>query len=89
VPIVRITKEQIEKAGKARDAALLKDPEYRVHDERQQFQRQGASQQKEQIKGAHKGRQTAQSSDQDCRPCDDGLQRLEREADMPTMERRS
>jgi len=54
LPIVRITKEQIEKANEARKAALLKDPEFRAYDERQQLQRQAASKQNEQIKDANK-----------------------------------
>jgi hypothetical protein len=33
VTIIRITKKQIEEAHKARQAALLKDPEYRLYEE--------------------------------------------------------
>jgi hypothetical protein len=34
--IVRITKNQIEAANKAREAALQKDPAFRAHQEQQQ-----------------------------------------------------
>ena len=37
--VIRITRKQIEDAHKAREAALLKDPEFRQHDE--QLQRIG------------------------------------------------
>src|SRR5262249_11826643 len=40
LPIIRVTKAQIEKANKAREAALLKDAEFRAYDERQQLRRQ-------------------------------------------------
>jgi hypothetical protein len=33
VPIIRVTKKQIEEANKAREAALLKDQEFRRHEE--------------------------------------------------------
>ena len=36
VAIIRITKEQIEEANKAREAALLKDDEFRRYDEQLQ-----------------------------------------------------
>jgi hypothetical protein len=36
VAIIRITKEQIEEAKKARDAALLKDDDFRRYDEQLQ-----------------------------------------------------
>ena len=80
MPIIRVTKAQIEKANEARKAALLKDPEFRLYDERQQLRRQAASKQKEQIEDAtNKARKAALSNDPDFRPCDE-RQRLEREA---------
>jgi protein subunit release factor B len=88
LPIIRVTKAQIEKANKARKAALLKDPEFRVYDERQQFRRQAASkqnEQNEQIEDANKARKAAPSNDPDFRPCDE-RQRLEREAVAREME---
>jgi hypothetical protein len=33
MPIIRVTKKQIEEANKAREAALLKDQEFRLHEE--------------------------------------------------------
>jgi hypothetical protein len=36
MPIIRVTKKQIEEANKAREAALMKDPEFRLHEEQRQ-----------------------------------------------------
>lgn len=88
MPIIRITKEQIEKANKARKVALVKDPEFRIYDERQQLQRQAALSQKEDIKDPQKTRQAGQPNDADCDPCHD-RKHLEREADPRKSERRS
>jgi hypothetical protein len=33
VPIIRVTRKQIEEANKAREAALQKDEEFRLHEE--------------------------------------------------------
>ena len=33
MPIIRVTKKQIEEANKAREAAVLKDQEFRLHEE--------------------------------------------------------
>ena len=88
MPIVRITKAQIEKANKARKAALLKDPEFRVYDERQQFRREAASKQNEQIEDANKARKAAPSNDSDFRPCNE-RQRVEREGVAREMEQDS
>lgn len=33
MPIIRVTKKQIEEAKKAREAALIKDQEFRLHEE--------------------------------------------------------
>jgi hypothetical protein len=71
LPIIRITKAQIDKANKAREAALLKDPEFRAYDERQQLRRQVALRQSEQTKDANKARKAAPSSAPDIRPCDE------------------
>ena len=44
MPIIRVTKKQIEEANKAREAALLKDPEFRQHEElRQRIVREAAA----------------------------------------------
>ena len=85
MPIIRITKAQIEKANKAREAALLENPEYRLYDERQQLRRQAASQKNE---DANSVRQAAPPTEPDYRPCDE-RQRLEREAVEREMERDS
>jgi len=34
--IIRVTKKQIEAANKAREAALKKDPDFRLHEEQRQ-----------------------------------------------------
>jgi hypothetical protein len=48
MPIIRVTKKQIEEASKAREAALLKDQDFRLHDEqRQRFVREAAAVAKE------------------------------------------
>jgi DNA polymerase III delta prime subunit len=36
VAVIRITKKQIEEANKAREAALLKDHDFRLHEEQQE-----------------------------------------------------
>jgi hypothetical protein len=36
MPIIRVTKKQIEAANKAREAALKKDDDFRRHEERRQ-----------------------------------------------------
>ena len=33
MPIIRVTRKQIEEANKAREAALQKDDDFRLHDE--------------------------------------------------------
>ena len=44
MPIIRVTKKQIEEANRAREAALKKDPEFRLHEEqRQRFVREAAA----------------------------------------------
>jgi hypothetical protein len=87
LPIIRITKAQIQKADKARRAALLKNPDYRLSEERQQLVLQAASEQK-QIEYANKTRQAAQPNDPARRPCDE-RQRLKNDAVGPEMERGS
>jgi len=71
LPIIRITKAQIDKANKAREAALLKDPEFRAFDERQQLRRQAALNQKAQIEEANKARMSTPPNDPRSRPCDE------------------
>jgi protein subunit release factor B len=88
LPIIRVTKEQIEKANKAREAALLKNPEHRLYEERQQLRRQAASEKKAQIKDTNKSRQAAPPNDPNYRPCDE-RQRLDRESVAREMERES
>jgi hypothetical protein len=39
MPIIRVTRKQIEAANKARKAALKKDHDFRLHDEQLQRQR--------------------------------------------------
>ena len=79
MPIIRITKAQIEKANKARKAALRKDLECRAFDELQQLRRdQAVSKQNEQIKDADKRPKSALSMDRDFRPCNE--RQREREA---------
>jgi hypothetical protein len=47
--IIRMTKKQIEEANKAREAALLKDEGFRLHDDqRQRVLRDAAARKKEQ-----------------------------------------
>jgi len=87
LPIIRITKAQIAQANKARKAALLKDPEFRAYDERQQLRRQAASKQNEQIGEANKARKAAPSNAQDSRPCDE--RQRQREAVAGEMEQDS
>jgi hypothetical protein len=41
--IIRITRKQIEEANKAREAALLKDHDFRLHDEQLQRLRREAA----------------------------------------------
>jgi hypothetical protein len=36
MPIIRVTKKQIEAANKAREAALKKDADFRLHEEQRQ-----------------------------------------------------
>jgi hypothetical protein len=83
LPIIRVTKAQIEKANKARKDALLKDPEFRAYDERQQLWLQTTSKQSERIMDGSQMKTTARSNDSDCRPCDK-RQRREREAGAET-----
>jgi hypothetical protein len=85
LPIIRVTKAQIEKANKARKAALLKDPEFRVYNERQQLRRQAASKQNAQIEDANDARKATPSNGAESRPCDE-RQPLEREAVPQKME---
>jgi hypothetical protein len=48
VPIIRVTRKQIEEANKAREAALQKDPDFRLHDEqRQRLELEAAAARKE------------------------------------------
>jgi len=74
-------------ANKAREAALMQNPEYRLYEERQQIWRQAASQKKVQIEDANV-LQAAAPTEPDHRPCDE-RQRLEREALESEMERES
>lgn len=39
MPIIRVTRKQIEAANKAREAALKKDDDFRLHEEQRQRQR--------------------------------------------------
>jgi hypothetical protein len=66
------------KANKAREAALMQNPKYRLYEERQQIWRQAASQKKVQIEDANV-LQAAAPTEPDHPPCDE-RQRLEREA---------
>jgi len=50
MPTVRITKEQVKKAQKARKAALKKDPEFRAFEEEQERLHEEATKQQEQKK---------------------------------------
>ena len=43
VAVIRITRKQIEDANKAREAALLKDNDFRQHEEQRQRVRQEAA----------------------------------------------
>jgi hypothetical protein len=83
LPIIRITKAQLEKADKARKAALLKNPEFRVYEERRQLRRdQAVSKLKERIKAANDALQAAPPNDQDSRPCDERQRQREAVAEM-------
>ena len=66
---------------------MLKNPDYRLSEERQQLVLQAASEQK-QIEYANKTRQAAQPNDPARRPCDE-RQRLKNDAVGPEMERGS
>ena len=47
--IIRVTKKQIEEANKARQAALVQDQEFRLHEERlERLAREAAAMKKEQ-----------------------------------------
>jgi hypothetical protein len=70
LPIIRITKAQIEKANKARAAALLKNPEYRLYDERQQLRRQ-SSLEAVAADGRRQDAPPASSAKPGYRPCDE------------------
>lgn len=50
MPIIRITKEQIEQAGKAHEAALQKDPEFRDFEKEQERLRKETEKQQQQEK---------------------------------------
>jgi hypothetical protein len=52
MPILRISKEQLEKAREAREAALKKDPEFRDFEKEQERQRKEATKEQEQQKAA-------------------------------------
>jgi hypothetical protein len=88
VPIIRITKAQIEKGNKARQAALRKIPEYQLYAERQQLLRQVASQQVTQAEDASNARKAPTPNDSDCRPCDEH-QQARRDGSTRQAERRS
>jgi hypothetical protein len=89
LPIIRITKEQVQKANKARKAALLKNPDYRLHDERQQLLRQAAFQQKIETERADAAApDVSDANDPDHRPCDEGP-RVKREGGARKKERDS
>jgi hypothetical protein len=88
LPIVRVTKAQIAKANQARKAALLKNPEYRLYDERQQLLRQAASQREIRTDAANKAPQDSPANDPDHRSCDE-RQRLKREGVAREKERDS
>jgi hypothetical protein len=79
LPIIRVTKAQIEEANKAREAALAENPEYRLYEERLQFRLQAALQKKSQIEDANKARKAAPPNDPNYRPCVE-RHRLESEA---------
>jgi hypothetical protein len=79
---------QIKKANKARKAALLKNPEYQLFEERKQFRRQAASKQRERSENANKVRQAAPPNNPDCPPCDE-RRRPGNEGIMQEMERDS
>jgi len=88
LPIIRVTKAQIEKANKARQAALLKNPEYRLYDERQQLLRQRALTRNVQTEQVNRAPQGPPPNDLAHRPCDES-QRLEREPSAREKERDS
>ena len=49
MPIIRVTRKQIEEANKAREAALQKDDEFRLHEElRQRLMLEAVTRKKEQ-----------------------------------------
>jgi hypothetical protein len=54
MPIIRITRKQIKAANKAREAAMKKHPEFRLHEERLELLRQEAFKRKELIDAANK-----------------------------------
>lgn len=88
MPIIRVTKSQTAKANQARKAALLKDPEYRLYDERQQLLRQAASQREVRTEAANKAPQDSPGNYPDNRPCDE-RQRLKRQGVAREEERES
>jgi hypothetical protein len=46
MPIIRITKEQLKKAAKAREAALKEDPKFRAfEEERERIEKEAAKEQ--------------------------------------------
>jgi hypothetical protein len=47
MPIIKITKEQVEDAHRAREAALEKDPEFRAFEQEQEKHRKEAAKQHE------------------------------------------
>jgi hypothetical protein len=67
MPIIRITKEQIAKANKAREAALRKDPDFRAHEERKRLAA-SAARQKERVKAANEAQQQSGLKDSGCPP---------------------
>jgi len=67
MPIIRITQKLIQQANKARDTAFQKDPEFRVHEERQRLRRESASSgNAEQINTANEIQRAAPTAVSDC-----------------------
>ena len=77
MPIIRITKAQIEEANKAREAALAKNAEYRLYEERHQSRIQAALRKK--IEDTNKERKTTSPNYPEHRLCDEH-QRVKPEA---------
>lgn len=68
MPIIRISKEQLEAASKARETALQKDPEYRLHEERMEMLRQAELTRRNRDDA---GRRASPCREPDSKPCSD------------------